>query len=271
MQSRGISVPTQSLMLAAGLLATSCVGTTGDDLITFSAYAAGPADALAGDAYTFSTGRGYEVALTTARLHIGALYINKSAPSSVTVDTSCTLAGIYVGEVTTGFDVDVLSPALQPFPTPGYGTTETAKTGEVWLMGGDIHDANDPTVILQVGGNATKEGVEYPFEGTLTISQNRVVIPSDPAQPGSKPICKERIVSPIAIDITPQPKGRLIVRINPRGWFHNVEFSELEKATEAPLLYRFKDSSEDQPSENLYGGLRAITGVYTLAWENSNP
>lgn len=254
-------------MLGFAIVAGACVGTTGGDLVTFPAYASGPADATAGQPFRFMTSLGYDVTLTTARLHIGAVYMNQSTPASVSQDTSCTLAGIYVAEVTGGLDVDVLSPALQPFPTPGFGTTEKAKTGEVWLMGGNVNAETDPTVILQITGTATKEGVAYPFEGAITIGQNRS-IPPDPAQPGASPICKQRVVSPIRIELTPRAGGQLVVRVDPRGLFNNVELSELEQVQQVPPLYRFKDTSADQPSTNLYNNLHASVGVYEFTWEN---
>jgi len=265
----------RSCCLLSGLGLTvalvACVGTTGGDLITFPAFAAGPADAVQGEPYALTTGRGYDVSLTRARLHISAVYMNRSVPVSVSSDTSCTLAGIYAAEVTGAIDVDVLSPTLQPFPSAGFAASERARTGEVWLTGGDVNEESDPTVILDVAGVARRGDDEYPFEGTVTISKNRVVAPSDPALPGAKPICKQRVVSPIPIDVTPRAGGRLVVRINPRGWFANVEFSKLAKVSDQPPLYRFQDSSADQPSDNLYGGLRASAGVYEFQWEEAEP
>jgi hypothetical protein len=136
----------------------------------------------------------------------------------------------------------------------------------VWLTGADINDPHDATVILDLAGTATKEGADFPFEASLTIGQNRVVVPPDPALPGSKPICKQRVVTPIPADFTPSAGGRLVVRVDPRGLFSNVEFDKLAKDGD---VYRFADSSEDQPSKNLYGGLRASTGVYALRWEGA--
>ena len=250
-----------------------CVGTTGGDLFSFSAFAAGPEDAEAapGGAYSFRSGRGYDVSLTRARLHIGAVYLNKSVPSSVATNTSCALAGIYTAEVTTGLFVDVLSSAPQPFPEQGFATSERAPTGEIWLNGGDVNDLSDPTVILDVEGTAEKAGVAYPFQGQITISTNRAPIVDDAAQPGAHPICKQRIVTPIRTDIQPTSSGALLVRVNPRGWFGNVDFAALERVSDSPPLYRFTDSSEDPPSKNLYSGLRSSSEVYSFHWQDKAP
>lgn len=242
-----------------------CVGTTGGEIVTFDAFAAGPEDAVAGQPYTFETGRGYAVTLTKAELFVGAVYLNQSRPASVGSNTSCFLTGIYVAEVTEGLRVDVLSPELQPFPEPGSGTTGRALAAEVWLFGGrDINEPTDPTVILDVAGTAEKDGETYPFEGEITISDNRVVPPSSPALPGAAPICKERVVTPIPADVELSPGDDLVLRIDPRGLFRNVEFRDLEQVPGSPPLYLFRDDSQDAPSDNLYRGLRAAQGTYSV-------
>jgi hypothetical protein len=256
-----------SLVLLMPLLG-SCVGTTGGEILELDAFAAGPADARAGQPYTFETSRGYTVSLTRAKLHVGAVYLNRSRPGSVSQDTSCQLTGIYVAEVVSGLDIDVLSPALQPFPEQGFATTEHASTAEVWLFGrGDINDASDTTVILDVAGTASKGGEDRPFEGKITISDNRVVPPPTAATPGAHPICKQRIVSPIPIDLDLEPGKSLVLRVDPRGFFANVEFAKLEQVASDPPLYRFRDDSGDQPSTTLYSGLRASVGTYSATWE----
>lgn len=242
-----------------------CLGSTGGELIDFDAFAAGPERAVAGEPYVFENQRGYRVSLEEARLHIGAVYLNRSSPTSVAQDTSCYLAGMYIAEVAGGLDLDVLDPEPQPFSVEGFATTERATTAEVWLTGGPIDAESDPTVIARVAGVASKDGADFPFEGTLTIGENRVIEPSDAALPGANPICKQRVVTPIAVDITPVEGGSLLVRVDPADWFQNVEFELLEEAR--PGLFQFRDDSEDQPSRNLYSGIRANSGVYSLTFE----
>ena len=260
---------TRNCAVMLGVLCAGCVGTAGGDLFEFSAYGAGPRDAVNGSPYAFQTGRGYAVTLSRAKLHVGALYLNRSVPTSVASDTSCFLPGIYVAEVTSGLDLDVLSPDLALFPALGAAIGDRARAGEVWLVGRDVNEQSDPTVILDVAGIAEKDGAFLPFEASITIGTNRVVVPSDPALPGGKPICKQRIVTPIPVDLTPARAGQLVLRVDPRGWFANVEFSSLEQVSTAPPLYRFHDSSDDQPSTSLYAGLRSSIGPYTLSWESA--
>lgn len=247
---------------------TGCVGTTGGELLTLDAFAAGPEDATAGEPYTFETSRGYSVTLGRATLHVGAVYLNQSRPASVGSDTSCYLPGVYVAEVTSGLDVDLLSPELQPFPEPGSGITGPALAGEVWLFGGeDVNEITDKTVILDVAGVARKDGADYPFEGEITISDNRAIPPASPAQPGANPICKQRIVTPIPVDLDLEAGDSLVLRVDPAGLFDRVEVSDLPPGTGTPPVHRFQDSDATAPDRALYDGLRSIEGTYRFAIE----
>ena len=66
------------------------------------------------------------------------------------------------------------------------------------------------------------------FSGTLTIGANRVTKPTNAAEPGSHPLCKERIVTPIPADVTPQNGGTLVVRIDPRQLLAAVNFTDAD-------------------------------------------
>jgi hypothetical protein len=244
------------------LSAFSCVGTTGGDLLELHAYAAGPSDASAD--FRFQNSLGYQVELTQARLFVGGMYLNRSRPTSVSSDTSCSLSGIYVAEVLGGREVDLLSPTPQAFPNHGFATTDVAATGEVWLSQGDVNQAASGAVILRVSGTAARDGQSFPFEAALTIGQNRVVPVTDPALPGQHPICKQRIVSPIPLELRPAPQRALLLRVDPRNMFGNVDFATL---TESGGVFRFADQAGvDQASDNLYAGLRRSSGVYSFAW-----
>jgi hypothetical protein len=240
----------------------SCVGTTGGDLLEVQAYAAGPADAAPN--LSFETGTGYRVSLSEARIFVGGVYLNRSRPTSVASDTSCSLPGIYVAQVLSGREIDLLSAELQAFPGTGFATSELSSTGEVWLSDGDVNRAASSTAVLRVSGSAERHGVSYPFEGKLTIGQNRVLAPSDSAVPGQHPICKQRIVSPISVDLRAAPGEALLLRVDPRAMFGNVDFATLSRVGE---VYRFADQTGvDQASDNLYAGLRRSSGVYDFSW-----
>jgi hypothetical protein len=254
------------LCAVISLGASACVGTSGSDLFFFDASAAGPLDADPARPFAFTTGRGYRVTLTRAKVHLGAVYLNRAFPVSGAQETSCFLPGLYVAQVTRGLDVDALSPDPQPFPTKGEALEEHAVAAEVALTGGDVSALEDTTVILDVAGAADQDGASYPFEGALTIGTNRAVPANDPSQPGKNPICKQRIVSPIPVDLTPREGGRLLVRVDPRAFFTNVDFAALDKVSDAPPLYRFRDETVEQPNVNLYQGLKAREGAYAFSW-----
>jgi hypothetical protein len=90
--------------------------------------------------------------------------------------------------------------------------------------------------------------------------------------PGANPICKQRIASPIPADLTPHAGGALLIRINPAGWFDNVDFSGLKPSTTTPGTYAFADNNSDQPSLNLFSGLKqANLQTYAFTWLNQSP
>lgn len=251
------------VLVAFGLLGPlGCVGTTGGELFELEAYAAGASDADGG--LRFSNSQGYDVQLDEARLFVGGFYLNRSRPASVSSDTSCTLAGIYVAQVLSGREVDLLSADPQPFPSPGFATSEPALSGEVWLSRGDVNQTASTTTVLRVRGRAERAGEAYPFEGTLSIGQNRVVPATDPALPGQHPICKQRIVSPILVDLAASAEQSLLLRVDARGMFANVDFATLE-ARGAGFVFA-DESGVNQASDNLYAGLRRAAGVYSFSW-----
>ncbi len=248
------------------VLTASCVGTTGSGLVTFRATASGLHDVDAKQPFT--SGLGYAVTLARAKLHVGAVYLNRSVPTSGAQATSCILPGIYVAEVLGGLDVDVLDPTPQAFPVSGDGTADHASAGEVWLTGGDVTADDDATVILDVAGTASKGGATFPFEGALTIGKNRSLAPPDPSQPGANPICKQRIVTPIAIDLTPTEGGALTVRIDPRAIFDGVDFSLAAPDDSTPPHFVIPDE-RGGISDQLFHGLRSNAGVYDLHFQGS--
>ena len=240
---------TRILLLA---LVAAC-DTTGGRLVTFDVAAVGPADATGGPR-AFITGTGWHVVLTRATLHIGAVYLNLANPISGSQGTNCILPGIYTAEELSGIDVDVLSNDPQRFPEQADGTDDAAKTAEVWLTGGDVNAAEDGTVIADVEGTAIG-ATQIPFTGKVTIGSNRLIASSDPSMPSAHPICKQRIVSPIAIDIKPQPGGQLLIRIDPELWFADVDFSQLPEVS--PGEFAFPDDLSIPASQNLFTNLRA--------------
>jgi hypothetical protein len=245
--------------LALGLATGGCVGSTGGDLFTLEAYARGSAGA--GD--TFVNAKGFRVTLTRANILVGAVYLNRAVPTSVSSGTSCTLNGIYVAEVAGPLVLDALSPSLQAFPGGGTATAERARSGEVWLTGGDVNDPHDDSVILDVAGTVERDGERHEFEAALTIGDNRLGV-TPPESPGLKPICKERIVSPISVDVTPARGENLLLTVDPTRFFANVDFDTLTPDSAGVLHFDDDPATATAASTNLYVGLRASAGVYDL-------
>jgi hypothetical protein len=263
-----------ALLLSA--VVVGCGGTTGSGLVAFAGAAAGPADAPASGSWAFDTPLGFHITLTRATLHVGAIYLNASVPVSGAQATSCILPGIYVAEVTKGRDIDLLDPTPQPFPTDGEGKAEAAAAAEVWLMGtADVNAQADVTPILVVAGSAGDGTTTRSFSGTLTIGANRVTKPTNAAEPGSHPLCKERIVTPIPTDITPQPGGTLVARIDPRQLFASVNFTDpdflAKDGTPDGTAVVFDDDSNTTPSRTLYQALHAAALVYRFEWLPTGP
>jgi hypothetical protein len=220
----------------------------------------------------FTTDLGWSVVLTQATLHVGAIYLNQSAPVSGAQSTDCILPGTYVAQVTSGLDVDLLSPVLHRFPGQGAGTTiPPAIVGQVWLTGGDINTVSapsPPTPVLVIAGTATSGSMTIAFQGRITIASNRQT--SGSAAAGGDSICKERIVSPIATSVAVGTTGGLVLRIDPRHLFVNVDFALLAPSGDS---FAFSDDPTSgaytQPSRNLYQNLHAGGGLYTFDWDNN--
>ena len=259
----------------------ACVGTTGGQVIDFDAAAAGPKDANGEFVFDIelTNGTRWNVDLTRATLHVGALYLDDSLPVSGAQNTACILPGAYVAEVTTGLDINLLSNARQHFPSYGHGTTLGVQAAQVWLTHGDVDTIADPNPypILDVEGTAALGNDVRPFVGQITISNNRSNTTGN--FPGAYPICKQRIVSPIPTSVGVQPTGGLLLTIDPRLLFTNVDFGQLARVSD---VYVFSDDPTNsnpnsptyysQPSANLYGNLTSAgtangPNLYSFQWD----
>jgi hypothetical protein len=255
------------IVLLSALASAGCVGQTGGDAIDFPVAVAGPASAVAGQPLACSNDGGWAVTLSQASLHIGAVYLNQSQPVSGGQATGCYLTGTYVAQETSALDVDLLSPALQPFPALAHGITDPpALVGQVWLTHGDINTVPDSKPVLTVAGTAEQNGQAFLFTGAITIGSNRQA--AGGALAGGDPICKERIVTPIPAAVSIERTGGMLLTVDPCRLFTNVDFSLLP-AGATPGTFAFSDdpTSADytQPSKNLYANLRN-TGPYTFSW-----
>lgn len=245
--------------LLALLFFSSCIESTGGNLVSFTAQARGVPEA----SQPFTTPAGYEVTLSRARVHVGALYFNQQNPQSYTLEQACVEDGIYSGEVRGGLDVDALDPAAQAFPVKGNGTDALTRTGTLWLTGGDVFADDDATVILDVAGTATSSadaGV-FPFEGQLTIGANRKLPPRNPALPGSNPLCAQRIVGPVAMNDRFSEGATVTLVTDARAFFAAVDFSTL--AVDGGVsVFTDSQASTAQADLTLFSALRSAGAPY---------
>jgi len=217
----------------AGLAVASCNGTTGDQLVTFSAYAAG----ARGAGQPFSV-NGYTIQLTFAQMYIGAVYVNESpAGSGGTFNTpACIDPGIYCAQVPGGVELDLLSTSAQAFSVQGNGTADLGLSWEIYLTDGDVNNPENNSAFgvsntVDLVGTATREsdGKVFSWAATVNINQSNRGVPSqDPGQPGLDPICKQRILELGGIDLQFYQGGALVLTVDPRGWFHlPIDFATL--------------------------------------------
>jgi hypothetical protein len=217
-------LPVLALGALLGAVTASCNGTTGDTLLTFSAYAQG----AAGAAEPFQAGN-FTIQLIAAKMYIGAVYFDESPPGTGFDGPVCIASGIYAAQVSGPVTLDLLSSKPQEFTVYGDATADTALSWDVWLTDGDVNEVNF-TPIVQLEGTATNaSGDVVSFGAVVTInSSNRLSNSTDPAQPGLNPLCKERIVQ-IPTNVTFFPGGTLSITVDPRVWFQQqstfIDFS----------------------------------------------
>ena len=222
--------------LALSLFA-ACNGTTGDHLITFSAFARGAVGAA--EPFITYDQRGnatYRVQLLKAQMHIGAVYFDESPPSTGFDTPECITPDIYAAQVPGGVEIDLLSTTPEPFGASGNGSADVAQSWDLWLTSGDVNGPNLGVHIIDLNGVATRlsDGKAFSFGSIVTINPvtgdvggARLMHATNPNLPGQYPICKERI---LAIGLTPPlpffQGGTLMVTIDPRVWFNNpIDFA----------------------------------------------
>ncbi|HZU83293.1 MAG TPA: hypothetical protein VE987_10270 [Polyangiaceae bacterium] len=260
--------------------APSCAGTTGYDLVTFHAAAQGPSDAVAGQPYAFDVD-GAHVVLTKAVLHVGALYLTQSVPTSGGGPMSCTLpgtyAGVFVGQVRGGADVDMLDPSLQPLSVLGDGSTIPAATGQVWLTYGNVtapSDSGPAQPILTIEGTVDTGAGSRSFSGRIWIDDSWRPNPPPSNLPGEDQICLDRIVSGIPVDFTLAEGGTLVLRLQPKGLFARVDFAGLPTTgcdPRMPADLCFVNDPTSSPSFALFTNLKVHGAIYGFEWRPTAP
>ncbi len=256
---RGLAALAPFVLLTAA--SNGCNGTTGDALVTFPAYARGAAGA--GDPFTVD---GFDVTLTSAKMRIGAVYVDESPPATGAEGPTCIAPGVYAAQVPGGVEVDLLSTQPQEFSVYGNGTEDPGLSWQLWLTDGDVNEVNTAHMVdLQGVATRQSDGATFSFGAIVTINDNRLIPASDPAQPGMNPICKQRIVQVGGIDLTPAATGALYVTVDPRAWFSlDLDFSTLPFVTSDSCQIDpgsdYGDAEYCIPDTNFASGLGASQG-----------
>lgn len=228
-----------SVLFALGVAGAACNGTTGDQLITFSAFAAGASGAdkpFTTGPYDTSGNPTYSVQLLRASMHIGALYFDESPPSTGFDTPECITPDIYAAQVPGGIDVNLLSTNPQAFSVGGNGSADDALSWDLWLTNGDIDGPNLGVHIVDLVGVATRlsDHKAFSFGAIVTINPvtgdvagARLTPATNDNLPGQYPICKERILAiGLASPLSFFQGGTLRVTIDPRVWFNNpIDFA----------------------------------------------
>jgi hypothetical protein len=259
-------------LLAFAPAALSCSGTTGYELVNFYAAARGPSDAVQGQPLSFVLDGQQNVTLTKATLHVGALYLTQSVPTSGGGPAPCVLpgtyAGVFVGEVRGGGDVDLLDPTPRFLSVTGQGSTIPAATGQVWLTHGDVNAAGDPLPILTLQGRFDLDGTPTTFSAEITIDASGAPASAPSGStllPGEVQICKQRIVSGIPVDVTLAQAGTLVLAVDPRALLENAKLALLPQPPGCATDRCFTSDSTNQPSANLVANLKSV-GPYRFEW-----
>jgi hypothetical protein len=224
-------------LIALALMGASCNGTTGDQLISFSAFARGTDGAAkAFTTYDASGNPAYSVQLLRASMYVGALYFDESPPSTGFDTPECITPDIYAAQVPGGLEIDLLSTAPQAFSAPGNGSADVALSWDLWLTNGDINGPNLGVHIIDLLGVATRLSDHAPFAFGAIVTINpvtgdvagaRLTPVTNDDLPGQYPICKDRILAiGLASPLAFFQGGTLNVTIDPRVWFNNpIDFA----------------------------------------------
>jgi hypothetical protein len=249
------------VFLAAG---GSCGGTTGDELIHFSAYASGVKTASTSFKTYLSSDPdqpAFSVQLSTAKMHIGAVYFDESPPSTGFDTPECITPDVYAAQIPGPVDIDLLSTQPQEFSVFGSGSADVAESWDLWFTDGTVEGQVDdidamtnrlPTV--EVTGVATRlsDQTTYPFGAIVSINQTdsgagaRLIAPS-PALPGQYPICKQRILQLGGINLAFYQGGTLNMTVDPTAWFKaaDIDFSNLDPTSGPSNAECYLDSDSD--------------------------
>jgi len=262
---------------------TACLGTTGNERLAFTA----EAGAVAMDAQpngAFVNDFGWSIRLTSARMRLGPVYLNTVAPLRASrgfrlvrearADEAHLGGGLVVGEVLGDLEIDLLDPALRPFPVRGQITGDAVRTAEIRFWPGAGIDPATPSAdpVFEATGEASLDGETIAFEGRLFLDETW--LPN--AQPGDRnflTLTDIRQVRGIPAEFVATEGGALEVRVDPRRLFATANFAQIRENPTVPgkpgvrLLTQASGTSgtTDQVMRSLYDAIRSVR-TYDVRW-----
>lgn len=271
--------PSASAVAMFTLLA--CSADTGSQRLAFEAVAGGAASAT-GAPLVFTNQTGWAITLTRADVTLGPVYLNVQPPLRLgnwldwLVPPAFAQAahldeGRVAGEVLGQVTFSALSAELVPFSVTGTLAQEQVRTVEVWFYprpGVAAETAAIDTVALDVAGEATRDGVSYPFAGQLVLDEDWVADQVAGTR-GTASITEVRQARGVAADFFPIEGGRLELRLDITRLFRGANFASLEDnpaAADGVRQLSQAPASRDQVMNNLYLGLREANGTYAVSW-----
>lgn len=261
----------RALALVTTVAALASCGATGNKRFAFEARAAGATrtDGATSGPLTFDNETGWSITLRRANVTLGPAYLNVIAPRESHLEP-----GRVVGEVLGQVAFDALSPSEVPFPTRGTITDDEVRTLDLWFYprAGVAPETNDiDTVALDVAGEATKGADDVRFRGQLVLDDTWLPA-AQPGEPGGQTILSVRQVRGIPAAFLPTEGGHLTLRFDVRACFRGADFASLAQNPEDPdgtkilVQSRSGASLTDQVMTNVYEGVRAQTGTYSVTW-----
>jgi hypothetical protein len=255
--------------VAAGL--EGC-GVTGSRRVTFRAEAAGiEREGGARGPMSFDTRSGWRVTLTEARAAIGPVYFNTLAPleartvprapwrslllpSAHAHGESHLGQGRIVAEINEQRVIDLLDPSPVPFERPVLGVDETVRTAELWFYN---HSALEDAAI-RVRGSAVRDGERVEFAGAFSIDPAAATV--------ERPVDVLRKIRGVPFEFVPEDGVRITLRIDPRGWFADADFSELPRDPAAPAAPR-RFTAQDNVGVGFEAGIRSARGTWNFYFD----
>jgi hypothetical protein len=141
----------------------------------------------------------------------------------------------------------------------------------VWFYpspGVAAESTNIDTVALDVAGEASKDGVTYPFAGQVVLNADWLSEQVAGTR-GNSSMTEIRQVRGIAAPFFPEAGGHLELRVDVTRLFRGANFASLEDnpvGADGVRQLIQTPASRDQVMTNLYQGLREANGTYAVSW-----